>query len=168
MQMWVRVYYSSYAICSWPIIRYMHKLAVKLHDIERRKRTTGILHITAGFYLLLKTVDYFGLQHYAHFLSVLPFFIASLISLLYGFLKKFRDPQARLNRWVRLMQVCAFTVLAIEFSVFGKTLSAVVLLAWAIGCLLLMFTERKVFHEAEMLFSRDGIFIPGYFNNRRL
>src|SRR6059058_5776174 len=116
-----RVCFLNCAICLWPITRFMHKLAVKLHDIERRKRTTGILHIAAGFYLLLKTVDYSGLQQYAHFLNVLPFFIMSFLSLLYGVLKKVRDPHARLNRWVRLMQVCAFTVLAIEFSAFGKT-----------------------------------------------
>ena len=42
------------------------------------------------------------------------------------------------------------------------------LFAWAVGCLLLMFTERKVFHDAEMVFNQEGIFIPGYFTNRRL
>ena len=146
----------------------MHKLPVKLHDIERRKRTTGVLHIAAGFFLLLKSFDYYSLQHFMHFLNLLPFFIAALLSLLYGFLKKKHDPQTRLNRWVRLMQVCAFTILGIDFITFNKTFSVVVLFAWAIGCLLLMFTERKVFHDAEMLFNQDGIFIPGYFTNQRL
>jgi hypothetical protein len=64
--------------------------------------------------------------------------------------------------------VCLFAVLAIEFIPFGRTLDVILLFAWSIGCLLLMFTERKVFHDAEMLFTKDGIFIPGYFNNRRL
>lgn len=146
----------------------MHKLAVKLHDIERRKRTTGLLHIAAGFYLLLTSLDYWMVQPDRVFLNTVPFFIVALLSLLYGVLKKFHDPQAKLNRWVRLMQVCAFTVLAMDFIPVGKTLSVILLFAWAVGCLLLMFTERKVFHDAEMLFNRDGIFIPGYFSNRRL
>jgi len=146
----------------------MHKLAVKLYGIERLKRTTGVLHIAAGLYLLLKSVDYLGQLHYQNFLAVLPFFVAALLSILYGFLKKFHDPHSRLNRWVRLMQVCAFAILAINFISFGQTFSVILLFAWAVGCLLLMFTERKVFHDAEMQFNNDGIFIPGYFTNRRL
>lgn len=145
----------------------MHRLAVKLEGIERRKRTTGLLHIAAGFFLLLKSLDYFGLQQPA-FQSTLPYFLAAVVSLVYGGFKKLWDPQAKWNRWIRLMQVCAFAVLAINFISFGQTVSAVLLFAWSIGCLLLMFTERKVFHDAEMLFGRDGIFIPGYFTNRRL
>src|SRR5215217_5876916 len=99
----------------------MHKLAVKLDSIERRKRSTGVLHIAAGFFLLLKTGDYVALLQYQHFWLALPFFIVALVSLLYGFLKKLYDPQARLNRWVRLVQVCAFALLAIDFIAFGKT-----------------------------------------------
>ena len=146
----------------------MHKLAVKLEGIERRKRTTGVLHIAAGLYLLLKSVNYLELQQYQHIVYTLPFFAAALLSLLYGFLKKRHDPRSRLNRWVRLVQVCSFTLLAINFASFGDTFTVILLFAWAIGCLILMFTERKVFHDAEMLFNQEGIFIPGYFTNRRL
>lgn len=146
----------------------MHKLAVKLEGIERRRRTTGLLHIAAGCYLLVKSFDYAGLQQQEGNVTILLFFAAALVSLIYGVLKKKRDPQARLNPWIRLMQVCVFTWLAIDFISFGRTLDVVLFFAWAIGCLLLMFTERKVFYDAEMLFGRDGIFIPGYFTNRRL
>lgn len=146
----------------------MHKLPVKLEGIERRKRTTGLLHIAAGFFLLLKSLDYFGMQPVKSLTSLLPFFGAAVVSLLYGVLKKFYDPAARFNAWVRLLQVAVFAILAIEFVPSGETVSVVLLFAWSIGCLLLMFTERKVFHDAEMLFNRDGIFIPGYFTNRRL
>lgn len=146
----------------------MYKLAVKLDGIERRKRTTGLLHIAAGFFLLLQSVDYFTSQHHRNFKSVALFFAAAAISLLYGVLKKFWDPQAKANAWVRLMQVCVFAVLALDYIGLEKPVSVILLFAWAIACLLLMFTERKVFHDAEMLFNQDGIFIPGYFTNRRL
>jgi hypothetical protein len=146
----------------------MHKLAVKLEGIERRKRTTGLLHVAAAFFLLLKSLDYLGLQHVPDILILLPYFFATVASLVYGLLKKFLDPQAKYNAWVRLLQVCVFTLLALDFIPFGKTVSVVVLFAWAVGCLLLMFTERKVFHDAEMIFHSEGIFIPGYFTNRRL
>jgi hypothetical protein len=146
----------------------MHKLAVKLEGIERRKRTTGLLHLAAGFFLLLKSLDYLGLHHVSGILILLPYFFAAVVSLAYGLLKKFLDPQAKYNAWVRLLQVCVFALLAIEFISFGKPLSALLLAAWSVGCLLLMFTERKVFQDAEMVFHREGIFIPGYFTNRRL
>lgn len=146
----------------------MHKLAVKLEGIERRKRTTGLFHIAAGFFLLLKSLDFFRLHGGGSFLAILPFFAVALLSLGYGVLKKLWDPAARFNRWVRLMQVTAFVVLAIEFVALGDTIAVVLLFAWAVGCLFLMFTERKVFHDAEMVFGNEGIYIPGYFTNRRL
>jgi hypothetical protein len=146
----------------------MHKLSVKLEGIERRKRTTGLLHIAAGFFLLLKSLDYFRLQQYGNFKDVWPFLGAAAFSLLYGVFKKLWDPLAKRNPWIRLMQVCVFTILAFNFIPHGQNVSVILLFGWAIGCLLLMFTERKVFHDAEMLFTKDGIFIPGYFTNRRL
>lgn len=146
----------------------MHKLAVKLDGIERRKRTTGLLHIAAGFFLLLKSLDYFKLHQYENIEDVWPFFVAAALSLLYGVFKKLWDPHAKRNPWIRLMQVCIFTILAFNFIPYEQNVSVILLFAWAIGCLLLMFTERKVFHDAEMLFTKDGIFIPGYFTNRRL
>jgi hypothetical protein len=146
----------------------MHKLAVKLDGIERRKRTTGLLHIAAGFFLLLQSIDYIGVKQYQNLSSAWPFFAAAILSLLYGVLKKKWDPQSKYNAWIRLLQVCVFTILAIDLIPYSKTVSVLLLFVWAIGCLLLMFTERKVFHDAEMLINRDGIFIPGYFTNRRL
>ena len=146
----------------------MHKLAVKLEGIERRKRTTGLLHILAGCFLLLKAFDYWRLQQAGNRWMKALYFSAALLSILYGLLKKLKDPAARYNRWVRLLQVYLFTSLAIAFISFGRTVDVIVLFAWAIACLLLMFTERKVFHDAEMFFGNEGIFIPGYFTNRRL
>ena len=146
----------------------MHKLAVKLENIERRKQTTGLLHAAAGFYLLVKSLDYIRLREEGTIWMAAPYFITALLSLLYGVFKKLKDPNARFNRWIRLLQVCVFVLLAIDFIPFDRTMDVVLLFVWAIACLLLMFTERKVFHDAEMLFGRDGIFIPGYFTNRRL
>jgi len=147
----------------------MFKLAVKLEGIERRKRTTSWLHAAAGFYLLVKSFDYFRLQHGQHLLWVWLYVAAGFVSLLYGVLKKLRDPNARFNPAIRLLQVCVFTLLAIDFIPFeSRTLDVMLLFTWAVGCLLLLFTERKVYNDAEMVFAKEGIFIPGYFSNRRL
>jgi hypothetical protein len=146
----------------------MHKLPVKLDGIERRKRTTGLLHIAAGFFLLLQSIELLSVRHYQNISSVWPFLAAALLFVLYGVLKKWWDPQAKYNPWIRLLQVSMFSILAIEVIPYNKPVSVLLLFIWAVGCLLLMFTERKVFHDAQMTFNRDGIFIPGYFTNRRL
>lgn len=143
----------------------MYKLPVKLDGIERRKRSTGVLHIVAGLFLLLKSADYFLKTRS---FVVIFFLLAAVLSVVYGILKKRIDGGAQYNRWVRLVQVLTFTLLSFQFAALRDTLSTVSLFAWAIGCLFLMFTERKVFHDAEMLFTKEGIFIPGYFSNRRL
>ncbi len=145
----------------------MHKLAVKLEGIERRKRTTGLLHVAAGSFLLLQTFDFLRLSG-AAFIALLPFFAAALACIAYGLLKKRYDPAAKYNAWLRLLEVCLFALLAISFIPLGKALPLLLLFAWSIGCLLLMFTERKIFQDAEMIFNAEGIFIPGYFTNRRL
>lgn len=146
----------------------MLSLAVKLDNIERRKRSTGLLHIGAGCYLLAKGVDYLVFFNYRVFEVLLPVFAVVLVSLAYGFMKKSFDPAARYNHWVRLAQVGAFAVLGLLFANTGRQFDVWVLLAWAVICLFLLFTERKVFHDSLMVFNKDGIFIPGYFTNQRI
>jgi hypothetical protein len=146
----------------------MHSLDVKLEGIERRKRSTGLLHIAAASFLLAKGVDYLVYFNYQNLRVVILVFIVVALSLIYGFLKRKIDPKARYNHWVRLLQVILFTVLGINFIAIGRQLDVLVLFTWAIICMFLLFTERKVFHDSSILFKEDGIFIPGYFRNRRL
>jgi hypothetical protein len=40
------------------------------------------------------------------------------------------------------------------------------LLVWAVICILLLFTERKIFHDAFLLFGKNTLTIPGYFSNK--
>ncbi len=146
----------------------MHSLAVKLDGIERRKRSTGLLHIAAGCFLLAKGVDYLFYFNYQRIGMAVPVFAAVIISLAYGFFKRKLDPAARHNHWVRLLQVGLFTILGINFINLGRQLDVAVLFIWAVICLFLMFTERKVFHDSQMVFNKDGIYIPGYFKSHRL
>lgn len=146
----------------------MLSIAVKLDGIERRKRSTGLLHIAAACFLLAKAVDFIGYHHYKNIISTVPIFLVVLISLVYGFFKKLLDPSAKNNKWVRMLQVCAFTVLAINFVNVGRQWEVILLFTWAIICLFLLFTERKVFHDASMVFKKEGILIPGYFKNHRI
>jgi hypothetical protein len=143
----------------------MYKVPVKIEGIERRKRSTGLLHIIAGFFLVINAITYFKHLKYSDFIFVLPFFIVAVASLVYGFFRKRIDPAAHYNHWIRMLQFLSFAILAITFTSFASGASYFGLFLWAIVTLFLMFTERKVFHDTVMQIKDDGIHIPGYFTS---
>lgn len=143
----------------------MLNIPVKIEGIERRKRSTGLLHIVAGFFLIANAGTYNQLMNYGHLLMVVPIYLVALISLLYGFMRKRIDPNARFNHWVRLAQFLVFAVLGILMINFGKTITVFSLFLWAAVTILLLFTERKIFHDAALSLNEEGILIPGYFKH---
>jgi hypothetical protein len=40
------------------------------------------------------------------------------------------------------------------------------LFLWAVICIPLLFTERKIFHDASLNFTQHNIMIPGYFSSK--
>lgn len=143
----------------------MLSIPVKIEGIERRKRSTGLLHIVAGFFLIANAGTYNELTNYGHVLAVIPIYLVALISLFYGFLRKRTDPNARYNHWLRMVQFLVFAVLGILMVNFGKTITVLSLFLWAAVTILLLFTERKIFHDAALTLKEDGIHIPGYFKH---
>ena len=146
----------------------MLSLSVRLDDIDRRRRSTGLLHIAAALFLFTKTLGYFRLREFGHLAVVIPLFVVVVASLLYGFFRKNWDPRSQANHWFRLSQVSGFAILAVSFINVGSQFDVIVLTSWAAICAILMFTERKIFHDANMLFKKEGIFIPGYFSSRQI
>lgn len=144
----------------------MHRIAIKIEGIEKRKKSTGLLHIVAGLFLLVNAAGYCQQLQYQNFLSVFPFFAVAIISLIYGLVRTRIDPNARFNHWVRMLQFLAFSILGILMLQLKTNLSSSILLVWAVICILLLFTERKVFHDAFLLFSQNTLTIPGYFSNK--
>ncbi len=143
----------------------MYKIRVKLEGIERRKRSTGLLHIVAGFFLIANAGDYYLHTNYSSFLTVIPIYIVAAISLLYGFLRKRIDPLAKYNHWVRMVQFLTFAVLAISMIGMVSGIKLFTIVLWAIVILFLMFTERKIFHDTDLQIKKEGIYVPGYFRS---
>ena len=143
----------------------MYKIQVKIEGIERRKRSTGLLHIVAGFFLIANGGTYFRQMNFENLELVLPFYLVAAASLLYGFFRQRIDPSAQFNHWVRLLQFLTFSALAIVFLGFSKAPQIIGLFLWAVITLFLMFTERKVFHDAYLQVKPDGIHVPGYLKN---
>ncbi|MER3463785.1 MAG: hypothetical protein C4329_04560 [Chitinophagaceae bacterium] len=143
----------------------MYQLAVKIEGMEKRKRSTGLLHVLSGCFLLMGAANYFKYTHYQQFWSAAPSFAIALLSVVYGLFRTKWDVKAKYNPYMRLLQFVCFVKLGIAMVMVGGTWDYVSMLVWAAVSLMLLFTERKIFHDAQLLLKKDGIFIPGYFNS---
>jgi hypothetical protein len=143
----------------------MYTIPVKIEGIERRKKGTGLLHIAAGFLLLANAAMFLQLVKGNSFLLI-AVYVAAAVSLVYGSFRKKLDAAAKFNHWVRLLQILVFLSLALHLMYVAGTMQVVMLLFWAVACIPLLFTERKVFHDAGVIINPSGISIPGYFSNK--
>lgn len=146
----------------------MYSIPIRIEGIEKRKRGTGLLHVAAAFFLIANAGAYYKQLEYQNFLPVLPVYIVALISLVYGLFRKKIDPPAQYNHWVRMLQFLMFSVLAVFMLKTKMDIRTFTLFLWAVICIPLLFTERKVFHDASLSFSNNNITIPGYFSNKVL
>ena len=146
----------------------MHLIAIKIDGIERRKKSTGLFHVVAGLFLLANIAEYYKQLNYQNFFSVLPMYLVAVASLLYGLFRNKMDPKAKFNHWMRMLQFLIFSLLGILMLKTKMDFRNISLFLWAVICILLLFTERKIFHDAFLNLSKNNITIPGYFSNKVL
>ena len=146
----------------------MHLIAIKIDGIERRKKSTGLFHVVAGLFLLANIAEYYKQLNYQNFFSVLPMYLVAVASLLYGLFRNKMDPKVKFNHWMRMLQFLIFSVLGILMLKTKMDFRNISLFLWAVICILLLFTERKIFHDAFLNLSKNNITIPGYFSNKVL
>lgn len=143
----------------------MYNVTVKIEGVESKKRSAGLLHIVVGFFLIAKGADYYRFLNYESFLPTLPFFAVAAISLFYGFFRRRVDIFAKYNFWLRLLQVVSFTVLGFAIMHLGRTIDYIGVFIFAFLCLLLLFSERRVFKETTIFFDEKGVTIPGSYKD---
>lgn len=146
----------------------MYSIPIKIEGIERRKKGTGLLHVAAGLFLLANASTFYKQQHYQNFFMVLPVYLVALLSLVYGLFRKKLDAPARFNHWVRMLQFLMFAILGIFMLKTTMDFRTFTIFLWAVICIPLLFTERKVFHDAALSFRSNSITIPGYFSNKTI
>jgi hypothetical protein len=139
----------------------MYRLGVRIGGIEQKKSNTGLLHLAAAFLLIVDGSTYINVAGFNKPL-LLPIFCVAVISLGYGFFRKKRDPAARYNTAIRVLQFISLVLLAILLLHTGKDAAAILLFIFAGLSLALLFTERGIFGEANLLIEKEGIFMPGY------
>lgn len=146
----------------------MHLIAIKIDGIERRKKSTGLFHVVAGLFLLANIAEYYKQLNYQNFFSVLPMYLVAVASLLYGLFRNKMDPKVKFNHWMRMLQFLIFSLLGILMLKTKMDFRNISLFLWAVICILLLFTERKIFHDAFLNLGKNNITIPGYFSNKVL
>ncbi|HEX2608958.1 MAG TPA: hypothetical protein VHK91_16360 [Flavisolibacter sp.] len=143
----------------------MFSIAIKIDGIENRRRSAGLLHVVMGFFLIAKGADYYHLSAFNSLAPALPAFLVALVSLPYGLFRKRLDLTARYNYWLRLVQVVTFTYLGFITMPYGRTIDFISLFVFAALAILLLFSERRIFLETDLLIVGEGIKIPGYYRD---
>lgn len=143
----------------------MYSIAVKIEGIESRRRSAGILHVVIGFFMIFNSANYYRFTNYKNIWGVAFILVVASISLFYGFFRKKMDLSARYNYWLRLIQAVSFTVLGFLMTGTGRTSDYIGVFVFALLCVVLMFSEKRIFQETTIYFKEDGIKIPGYYKD---
>ncbi len=103
------VYYLSCVICWWLQTLFdMYTVAVKIEGLEKRRRSTALVHIIVGFFLLIKCIDLYKYLDEKSITPLLPFAFVGILSLIYGFFRKRIDISAKHNIALRFLQTVSF------------------------------------------------------------
>lgn len=143
----------------------MYTVAVKIEGLEKRRRSTGLIHVIMGFFLLIKSLDLYKYLDEKSITPVLPFVVVAIVSLVYGFFRKRLDLLAKHNAGLRLLQVVAFASFAVLMYRIGRDIDVIGLSIWAFLALVLFFSEKRVFQETALTFTKEGIRIPGSYKD---
>jgi hypothetical protein len=141
----------------------VYKLPVKIEGIEKRKRSSGILHMIAGLFVLITGSRSLQLQGDDLMYVQVVSYAVGIASVVYGAMRKRFDPQAKYNQWFRLAQSAAFLLKGFTLINVADTITLVSLFIWAGISLMLFVTERKVFKPTELGISKEGISVPGFY-----
>jgi len=138
----------------------MFTVVVKIEGIEKKKRSSALLHIVMGCSLIVKSADYYRYTK-EDVTPILPFIAIALLSIGYGVFRKRMDFEGRHNNAVRLFEAGAF--LALGFLMLNKagTFDRVMCFVMAAIGFLLFLTERKLYNDSEIIISEKGLVIPG-------
>lgn len=143
----------------------MYKLPVKVDGLEKRKRSSGVLHMLAGLFLIITGTRLLRSEGNELVLLQVVMYVVGIASILYGAIRRKIDRQAKYNHWLRLLQSVSFLVKGIVLLNLEDTITLVSLFVWAGVTLMLYFTERKVFKPTELGLSKEGISVPGFYTD---
>jgi hypothetical protein len=143
----------------------MYTVAVKIEGMDRRRRSTSVVHAILGFFLLIKSFDLYNYLDGRSLLPILPFLLVGVVSLFYAFFRNRVDLTAKQNPALRLLQTITFFSFGFLMMRLGKSIDYIGLFMWGVLTFLLFFSERRVFKETWLNFSEKGVLIPGTYRD---
>jgi hypothetical protein len=143
----------------------MYSITVKIEGVESRRRSAGLLHIVIGFFMIVNASNYYRFTEYKTLLPVALVLLLASISLFYGFFRRRMDLSAQYNFWLRLAQAAAFIVLGFLMRSTGRPSDYMGVFIFALLCIVLMFSERRIFQPTTIFMNDEGIRIPGYYKD---
>lgn len=143
----------------------MYSINVILDGVEARRRNAGILHVITGFVLILNTKKYLDVASQEPVLHLVPVLLVAATSLVYGFFRRKVDVLAKFNTSMRLLQAVTFLFLGLKLASVSNALGYISVFLFAFVCLLLLFSEKRVFETTSVLFTNDGVSVPGIYKN---
>jgi hypothetical protein len=143
----------------------MYSIVVKIEGIESRRRSAGVLHAVIGFFMIFNASSYYRFNNYKNLLPVALILLVASVSLFYGFFRKRMDLSAHYNYWLRLIQTISFTTLGFLMLGVARSNDYIGVFVFAALCIVLMFSEKRIFTETCVYFIEEGIKIPGYYRD---
>jgi hypothetical protein len=138
----------------------MPDIPVKIERIEKQRKSNGIIHAIAGFYLLVTAITSLNSIRNG-ILYMLPVFFVGLFSFGYGLFKKNFKDHLSWNKYLRVAQAICFLSLGILYITAGNNWNAFGLIAWGLITVFLFFGERNLYRETNISLNENGINIPG-------
>lgn len=142
----------------------MYTIAVKIDGIENRRRSAGLLHILIGFFMIFHASNYYHITDYKNFWPVAFTLLVASFSLFYGFFRRKIDLSAKYNFLLRLIQLACFLFLGVLMVNAGSN-NYLAVFIFAFLCLVLLFSEKKIFKEFDLVVDENGVTVPGYYKD---
>jgi len=143
----------------------MYTIAVKIDGIESRRRSAGLLHVLIGFFMIFHASNYYHITNYKNFWPVAFVLLVASFSLFYGFFRRKIDLLAKYNFRLRLVQFICFVFLGILMINAGTSSAYLSVFIFALLCFILLFSERRIFKEADLTLDENGVSVPGYYKD---
>jgi hypothetical protein len=143
----------------------MYTVAVRIDGMEKRRRSTSLVHAILGFFLLIKSFDLYNYLDGQSLFALFPFLAVGVVSLFYAFFRNRFDAPARHNAGLRLLQTITFFSFGFLMYRIGRSFDYISLFIWGLLTLLLFFSEKRVFKDTYLSLTEKGIQIPGSYRD---
>lgn len=146
----------------------MFQIPIKIPALEKRRKSIGLLHVVAGFFLFANIGSAYKVVSSGMLPFFIPFYILAFLFIAYGFFRKKWDATYKWNKKIRLLQAISFLIVGILFIQAGATGKSIGPLIWAALASMLVFTEGVALAKPAIIVDEKGWAVPNAFSYKKL